>query len=299
MDIKTMKYFLEVAREENITRAAEKLCIAQPPLSRQMKLLEEELGVTLFVRGKRRIQLTEEGYYLRQRAEEIITLLEKTEKQLERMGKKDYGTVSIAATETCGAGILSELIENFHRKAPNVRYQIWSGSGDEVRERLEKSLVDVGIVREPFNMENYDRAFLRTESWIAVLGKDHPLAKRSKDGIQLAWLKDEPLMIPSRQTLQTEINSWFNEIASERNIFCTYNTVSSVIGMAENNFGIAICPESAVRFMNRETLVYRKLICPEHKSRVFLVRKRFQVMPTTADMFWNYVLEYVGAEPEE
>ena len=118
MDIKALKYFLAVAQEQNITRAAEKLCMAQPPLSRQMKLLEEELGVTLFVRGNRQIQLTEEGYYLKQQAEEIILLMERTQQQLGKMGGSASGLISIGATEACGASILSEMIEQFHEIAP-------------------------------------------------------------------------------------------------------------------------------------------------------------------------------------
>lgn len=116
MDVKTLKYFLTVAREGTITRAAEKLCIAQPPLSRSMQLLEEELGVTLFIRGKRRIRLTEEGLFLKQQAEEIITLVEKTQNQLGKIKNSTHGTIALGVTETCGASILSGLIGDFHRQ---------------------------------------------------------------------------------------------------------------------------------------------------------------------------------------
>ena len=105
MDIRTLRYFLVTAQERNFTKAANKLCMAQPPLSRQIKLLEEELGVTLFIRNSRQLQLTEEGYFLKQQAEEILLLIEKTEHQLEKMGNNDYGTISIGATESCGGSI--------------------------------------------------------------------------------------------------------------------------------------------------------------------------------------------------
>lgn len=294
MDIKALKYFLAVAQERNITKAAEKLCMAQPPLSRQMKILEEELGVTLFIRGKRQIQLTEEGYYLKQQAEEIILLVEKTEQQLGKMGGSEHGTLSIGATEVCGASILSEMLEQFHIIAPMVHFQIWSGNGDEIRDRLEKNLVDVGIVREPFNMENYDRAFLRREPWIAVFSKEHPLAEGTEGGIEISMLKEEPLMIPIRQPIQNEINSWFNEMVTERNIFCLYNSLISVMGLVEHGLGIAICPESARSLTNREKLVYRKIIRPEHESQIFLVKKRFQVMTTASELFWKFALDYAS-----
>ena len=120
MDIKSLQYFLEVAREENITRAAQKLCIAQPPLSRQLQKLEEELGVQLLIRGKRRVQLTEEGVFLKQQAEEIIALMERTKYQLGMVKSSTYGTVSIAVTESCGAGVMCSLIRKFHEIYPGV-----------------------------------------------------------------------------------------------------------------------------------------------------------------------------------
>lgn len=138
MDIRTLRYFLVTAQERNFTKAANKLCMAQPPLSRQIKLLEEELGVTLFIRNSRQLQLTEEGYFLKQQAEEILLLIEKTEHQLEKMGTNDYGTISIGATESCGGSILPHLIEGFHETAPHIRFQIWTGNSDETQERLEK-----------------------------------------------------------------------------------------------------------------------------------------------------------------
>lgn len=289
MDIKTLKYFLVVAQEQNITRAAEKLCMAQPPLSRQMKLLEEELGVILFLRGKRRLQLTEEGYVLKQRAEEIVLLVERTRNQLEKMGKSEYGRIVIGATETCGAGILAEAIEQFHKAAPHVRFEIWSGNGDEIRERLEKNLVDMAIIREPFNMESYDRIYMLCEPWIAVLPIHHPLVRDAEDGIELSGLKNEPLMIPIRQPIQDEISNWFHEIATEQNIFCLYNSITSVISLAERGMGIVICPESAENFIDSKKVVCKKIINPEHESKLFLVKRQFQVLPAASELFWDFV----------
>ena len=125
MDIKSLRYFLAVVQEGNITQAAKKLCIAQPPLSRQIRLLEEELGVTLFLRGKKKIRLTEEGRFLKQQAEEIIELMEKTQEQLGRLGSSVHGLVSVAAVESFGIGLLSEMVEAFHREYPQVHFQIW------------------------------------------------------------------------------------------------------------------------------------------------------------------------------
>lgn len=291
MEIRSLKYFLTVAEEGNITRAAEKLCMAQPPLSRQIKLLEEELGVKLFIRGKRQTRLTEQGRFLKQQAEEIIFLLEKTEQQLGKMSGPLQGVVSIGTTETSGAGILSDMLEQFHREAPDVRFRIWSGNGDETRDRLEKNLVDAAIVREPFNLENYDSVFLKSEPWIAVFGRKYPLELTGK-GIELSRLEQEPLFIPIREPVQNEINNWFNESATERHIFCWYNALTSVIGLVEKNLGIAICPESAKSFLDSRKLVCRKIINPEHTSGLLLLKKRFQVMPAAAENFWEFARSF-------
>lgn len=293
MEIRVLRNFLEVVKEGNITRAAEKLCIAQPPLSRQMRLLEEELQVKLFIRGKRQITLTEEGRFLKQQAEEIIYLMEKTERQLGKMSALVNGLVSIGTTEVCGASILSDVLESFHKAYPGIRFQIWSGTGDEIRNRLETNLVDLGIVREPFHLEHYDRLYLRSEPWIAVCGKDYPELGCSDEDLPLDALNQVPLLLPMRETLQQDIISWFSEGFAQRNVLCHYGSLTSVIGLIERNLGVAICPESVQAFTSREKLVHRKIVRPEHVSRVFLVKKRAQIMPVAAEMLWEFMRTYV------
>lgn len=287
MDIKSLRYFLAVTEEGNITKAAKRLCIAQPSLSRQLQLLEEELGVVLFERGKRRIQLTEEGYYLKRQAEEILALVEKTRSQLGQMGNSLCGQVSIGVVETCGGSILPDLAEGFHSQYPDVSFQIWSGNGDEVTDKLNRSLVDMAILREPFYIEQCESIFLRQEPWVAVMSRDHPLAGGA-DEIELSALGQEPLMISVRPSLQDEILNWFNEISEERKIFCYYNSVASVIPMVEHGTGIAISPESVKSFTSGRNLVYKKIIHPQHDSRLYLVRRRYQLPPAAAGAFWDY-----------
>lgn len=289
MDIKALRYFLMVANEGTISKAADKLFIAQPPLSRQIQKLEQELGVTLFERGKRQIRLTDEGQFLKQRAEEIITLVEKTESQLEMFAEDTNGMISIGVTDSCGASLIPDLIEKFHRKYPLIRYNVWCANGDEVHEKLDKGLVDMGIVREPFNMEQYDSSYIRTEYWIAVMSRKHPLAMEEEDTVELSQLAKEQLLIPSRPPVQNEINTWFNEVLQERNIFCLYNTLSCVIPLVEKNVGIAICPESVRSVTNWRRLRYKKIVKPEHPSRVVILRKRGQIMSAAAGCFWEFV----------
>ena len=288
MDIKSLRYFLEVAREENITRAAGKLCIAQPPLSRQLQKLEEELGVQLLIRGKRRVELTEEGKFLKQQAEEIIALVERTEYQLGMVQSSTYGSISIAVTESCGAGVMCALIERFHEKYPNIRFQILAGSGDEVNQRMEQNLADIGIMREPFDMETYDREFLKSEPWLAVMGKETPLARETGKTVPLSRLGGEDLIIPARLPIQEEINSWFNDAAQERNIFCVYNSPAAIIPLVESGAAVAICPESVKSFAGGRRLVFKPIVEPRKDSRLYLVKKRRQMMPLAAQLFWEF-----------
>ena len=250
--------------------------------------LEEELGVQLLIRGKRRVQLTEEGVFLKQQAEEIIALMERTKYQLGMVKSSTYGTVSIAVTESCGAGVMCSLIRKFHEIYPGIHFQILAGSGDEVNQRLEQNLADIGIMREPFDMETYDRVFLKSEPWLAVMGKETPLARETGKTVPLSRLGGEDLIIPARLPIQEEINSWFNDAAQERNIFCVYNSPAAIIPLVESGAAVAICPESVKSFAGGRRLVFKPIVEPRKDSRLYLVKKRRQMMPLAAQLFWEF-----------
>ena len=144
----------------------------------------------------------------------------------------------------------------------------------------------------------YDRIFLNHEPWVIICNKEHFLAKHP-EGVRVSELQDASLIIPIRQPIQNEINSWFNEIASERNIFCLYNSITSVMGFAEHNLGVIICPESAKNLINRETLTYRKIIDPVHESGTYLVKKHLQLMATATEKFWKYVEHQTKSNPSK
>ena len=291
MEFRTLRYFLAVAQERNITRAAEKLHMAQPPLTRQIKQLEAELGVTLFLRGGRQLQLTEEGRFLQQRGEEILQLVEKTRQQLGQMGPEKHGTVTLCTTEASGTTLLSDLIADFHAVAPNVHFQILAGSGIENRDRLEKNLVDLGVVREPFNLEPYDHLFLQEEPWGILCSRTHPLAALDPETVSLEQLKEIPLMLPARPSVQDEISYWLSEHLPQRNVFCLYNSISAILGLAERGVGVILAPRSAKNFTDPAKLAYRTIISPRHDSRIYLVRNRDRIMPPAAKRFWEFVEE--------
>ena len=232
MEFRALHYFLTVAQERNITRAAEKLHMAQPPLTRQIKRLEEELGVPLLIRGGRQLQLTEEGRFLQARGREILQLMENTQQQLGQLGPAQYGTIRLCTTEVSGATLLSERIAAFHETAPNIHFQILAGDSTENRDRLEKNLVDMGIVREPFNLE----------PWGILCSRDHPLAAQHPETVPLACLGEVPLMLPARQSLQADIHNWLGQFLPRRNVFCLYNSIFSILGLAQRGLGVILAP---------------------------------------------------------
>ena len=188
MNLKTCQYFVALAEEMNFTKASEALHITQQSLSGSIKRLEEELGVPLLIRGGRQLQLTEEGRFLQARGREILQLMENTQQQLGQLGPAQYGTIRLCTTEVSGATLLSERIAAFHETAPNIHFQILAGDSTENRDRLEKNLVDMGIVREPFNLEPYDQIALRREPWGILCSRDHPLAAQHPETVPLACL---------------------------------------------------------------------------------------------------------------
>lgn len=294
MEFRTLHYFLTVAHERNITRAAEKLHMAQPPLTRQIKQLEAELGVTLFHRGGRQLRLTEEGRFLQQQGAEIVQLLEKTQQQLRQMGPEEHGTLSLCTTEATGATLLSRLIGAFHETSPHIRFQIFSGSGTENRDRLEKNLVDMGIFRAPVNLEPYDQIFLHREPWGILCSPRSPLAQRDPAHTQLAWLGETPLMLPMRQALQEDIDQWLGQALPQRKVFCLYSSIFSILGLAQQGLGVILAPRSVQALVDPAKLVFRTLVGPVHPSHIYLVKRRFQLMTPAAARFWAFAQQYVA-----
>lgn len=161
MEIRVLRYFLTVVREESITKAADVLHITQPTLSRQLSQMEEEVGVKLFNRGSRRITLTNEGILLRRRAEEILQLVDKTEKELIEHEEQVEGKISIGCGEIAAVQVLPNLIKTFREKYPQVTFDIFTATADLVKEQMDKGLLDIGLLLEPVDMEKYD--FIRLE----------------------------------------------------------------------------------------------------------------------------------------
>ena len=215
MDLRTLRYFTVVAQERNITRAAEKLNMSQPPLSSQMRGLEEELGVTLFLRGKRRLELTEEGILLLRRANQILELTEKTRLELQERVNEVSGTLYLGMVEGRAPYLAAEWIAGFQQRYPLVRYNLWNGSSDDVLDRLGRGLADLAIIATPYDNERLGGIPVGGEPWAAILAKDSPLAQEEGEEIPLSRLAGQPLIVPSRKSRVQAIRAWFQEGAEK------------------------------------------------------------------------------------
>ena len=240
MELRVLKYFLVVAREENITKAAALLHVTQPTLSRQLMGLEEELGVKLFRRGKYHVALTDDGMLLRRRAQEIVELAEKTEQEFQRKEGKLAGDISIGTGESNSMTDLSRKIAAFRGEHPLVRFHIYSATADVIQERLEKGLLDLGMLIEPVDIGRY--AFLRMpqkDRWGVLLPKEHPLAQ--KEAVTPKDLTGVPLLISGRETVRNELVGWFGDAYEKIEIAATFNLILNAANMVKNGVGAALC----------------------------------------------------------
>lgn len=248
MDIKVLRNFLKIAEYENITKAAAELHIAQPHLTRQLHALEQELGVTLFIREKRRLHITEEGRFLRQQAAHITDLANKTATQLLNMRSGISGTLYLGAIETVGMIYLPVWIEGFRAQYPDVKYNLWSGNSTDVMERLAKHLVDIALIREPYDANLYEAIHLLDEQWMVLMHPSHRLAVQAKHFVTWEELSQEELMVP------TQRSGWFAEKELPCRITCAFSPLANAVAMVEHNLGVAILPDSACHALHGRNL---------------------------------------------
>lgn len=240
MELRVLKYFLMTAREENITKAAGLLHITQPTLSRQLMQLEDELGVKLFSRSNHNIKLTEDGMLLRRRAQEIISLAEKTQEELSGNNGELAGEISVGCAETRNMNFLSARIAAFRERNPLVRFAIYTANADDIKERIEKGLTDLGLMMEPVDISRYE--FVRMparEQWAVMVKEDSPLAQ--KEFVTPQDLVGVPLIFVHRRSVKNEIANWFGRYYDKLEIAATYNLVLNAVRMVQNGVGTAIC----------------------------------------------------------
>lgn len=292
MEIRVLRYFLTVVREESITKASEVLHITQPTLSRQLSQMEEELGVKLFHRGTRKISLTNEGILLRRRAEEILQLVDKTEKELVEQEEQVEGKISIGCGEIASVQLLPELFRSFREKYPRVTFDIFTAAADLVKEQMDRGLLDLGLLLEPVDVEKYD--FIRfdvKEKWIVLMRPDDPLAK--KDSITPRDLSELPLILPRRTRVRSELASWFGDYYEKLDVVFTSNLNTNAAIMVESGLAYSIVVEGAVPFWDQAKMTYRPLMPPLTATSV-LAWKRGQPFSLAATKFIEFSKCFLG-----
>ena len=241
MDIRIMKYFQAIVDEGSISNASRQLNIAQPALSRQMKILEDELGVQLFERGSRRIKMTETGQLLRERTEQILNLVEGTVKEVSEFNSGAAGTISIGTVTTSGAILLPELVNQFRHLYPNVTLQVWEGDVYRILELLDKGIIEVGIIRAPFDPDIYNSIIMPDEPLVIAMKKDAALGE-AQTTIRLNELANQPLIVPIRW--KSLFTSWCAAAGFKPNIVCLCNGIIMNILWAKKGIGLALVPKS-------------------------------------------------------
>lgn len=282
MELRVLQYFLAVAREQNVSRAAESLHLSQPTLSRQLRDMEEELGKQLFIRGSRQITLTDEGMILRKRAEEIIDLVKKTEKEIALSDNSISGDVYIGAGETEGVRFLTEAARLLQPDYPDIRYHIASGDTTDVTDDLDKGLIDFGLLFEPVDKSRYNYLRLPFQDTYGILmRRDSPLAAR--DFIVPSNLWDKPLIFNRNTSDGGLLISWLQKDMAELHIAATYSLLFNGSLMVRDGLGYAFALDRIINTAGSE-LCFRPL-SPALPADMCIVWKKYQIFSKAAEKF--------------
>lgn len=285
MELRHIRYFMAVASEMNFTAAANKLNIAQPPLSRQIQDLEVELGVKLFIRKHHSLQLTEEGALFKQYAAQILDLVGKSTEDIREMKHGLQGTLYIASVEGHAPRLLAEWISDFHKINPHVQYNLWNGNSDDVVNRVMNGLCDVVVIMEPHNAEGIEAVPVYSEPWIAIIPADNPLAKLPGDTVELSSLADYELIIPSRPSRLDEIYSWFQENEKKPVIRCKIAHLLNAYELSRLGVGITIYPASASNLAATDEVCIKKIVSPSVAASYILIWNKYRTLSHLAKEF--------------
>lgn len=289
MDLRLLEYFLAVAKVGNITKAAEQLHVTQPTISRQLMDLEEMLGTPLLTRGKRQVSLTDAGVLFQQRAQEIVDLMEKTQRDLSEQQDLVGGTVSLGCVESCASRMLPEVLKDFSALHSHVRYELYSADGDDIREKLDRGELDFGILLEPVEAAKYD--YLRLpywETWGILMRADDPLAE--KETLSRDDILPLPLFPPRREIVQDNIAGWFGVERNRLQISASQNLINNAALLVEAGLGYAICVGGAFEIRGGENLCFRPF-SPERTTGHVMAWKKNRVFHSAASRFRDFVQE--------
>lgn len=296
MELRVLRYFLAVAREGSVTGAANALHVTQPTLSRQLKDLEEELGTKLFVRHSHSVSLTPDGMRLRKRAEEVVDMIEKTEAEFAVKEESIGGDIHIGAGETRVMRHVAEIIREMRREYPDIHIHLHSGNLEDVTERLDKGLLDFGVLIQPADLSKYDYVNLpEKDVWGVLMDKNSPLA--AKQVIRRQDLLGEPLLL-SRQAIRrtsarNEFIEWFKDDFDRLDVVATFNLVYNAAILAGSGIGHVVTIDGLADVSESGGLRFR-LLEPRLETGLNIVWKKYQVFSPAAEVFLRKIQEKFG-----
>ncbi|MEG6586778.1 LysR family transcriptional regulator [Dendrosporobacter sp. 1207_IL3150] len=283
MDIREMRYFYAIVEAGNISNASKRLNIAQPALSRQMKQLEDSLGVQLFERGSRRIRLTEAGQLFRERAEQILGLVNGTMKEMTELNSGIGGTISLGTVTTSGATLLPNLISEFHSRYPNVTFQLWEGDGFRILELLDNGIIEIGIIRAPFDSDIYESISLPDEPLVIAMNRTKCYCGEELETIRLIELASQPLIIPLRW--KDMFIEWCTNAGFKPKIVCISDGIMLNIMWTKLGIGMALVPKSTEGLISDPELNYKTIIEPAVSTQTVIVWVRNRRLSASSKHF--------------
>ena len=283
MELRVLRYFLAVAREQSITAAAETLHITQPTLSKQLRELEEELGKKLFTRGNRKITLTEEGMFLRKRAQEIVELADKTEADFAAGVGSVSGNIFIGSGETGAVRYLGRTLYKMRSRYPGIRFHLFSGNGEDVSDRLDKGLIDFALFVGMTDLKKYDYLKLPySHRWGLILRRDDPLA--AHEAVTPEMLMNVPILCSRQALIQNELSGWLGRPFDELNLAGTYNLIYNAAIMVEEGLGCAVCIDKLLDTSGESAVCFRPFE-PAIDAELFIAWKKYQFFSAAAGKF--------------
>lgn len=296
MELRVLEYFLTVAREQSITAAAEALHISQPALSTQLKAMETELGKQLLIRGvkgSRKIVLTEEGMILRKRAEEILSLVRRTENEITQSDQTIAGDVFIGTGETEIVRLFAMVAKKLQKKYPDIQYHISSGNAEHVLEYLDKGLIDFGLLFTEIDSQKYETIPVPgKDTWGVLMRRDSSLAQKETISPEDLW--DKPLIISQQKGDHRYLERWLHREESELHIVATYNLLFNASLLVDEGLGYALCYDKLINTQG-SNLCFRPF-SPRLEAPGFIVWKKYQMFSKAANAFLQSLKEFLASE---
>lgn len=286
MEIRSLRYFLEIAREENMTRAAERMHVSQPTLSKQMQDLERELGKKLFRRGSAGISLTDEGMLLRKRAEDIIAMADKTADEFKNLGELTGGDIYIGCAESYQIRYLAKVIKDLRKEYPLLKYHILSGDTAQVAERLDRGLLDLAVIVEPPNLQKYNYIELPgADTWGVVMRKDSPLAKKKAVAVEDLEGLD---LLSSPQSLEADFPRWCGEKLNRLNFVGTVNLFYNGTAFVKEGDAYLLSFDRLADTGADSDLCFRPFM-PALETKMYIIWKKYQAFTPIAQRLMDEI----------